>query len=207
MSIGAALALTAVEGLVLQSLVTAAPQRMIVWTAPDGDGQDQTNEIIPQVVPEERHSDVLMITRHPVEQGAAITDHAYKEPATVMIRAGWSNSSAEALGNPNLAQSVYEALLALQESRQLFTIITGKRIYDSMLVQSLNTTTTGATENALIIECVCQQVIIVATQVTQAPAIGKQTLPQETQPPTNRGTVQVVPGSNFNPGNSITPGA
>lgn len=53
-------------------------------------GQD----IVPQIVVEEMHQDVLTITQHPVEQGAAIADHAYKEPAEVTIKCAWSNSPA-----------------------------------------------------------------------------------------------------------------
>jgi len=48
--------------------------------------------IIAQITIEERHSDELEITEHPVEQGAAIADHAFKRPAEVMIRCAWSNS-------------------------------------------------------------------------------------------------------------------
>lgn len=46
----------------------------------------------PQVTLEERHTDELEITEHPVEQGAAISDHAYKRPAEVVITCAWSNS-------------------------------------------------------------------------------------------------------------------
>lgn len=47
---------------------------------------------IPQATIEERSHDELEITEHPVEQGAAIADHAYKRPAEVVIRMAWSNS-------------------------------------------------------------------------------------------------------------------
>lgn len=48
--------------------------------------------IVAQVTISERHEDTLEITEHPVEQGAAIADHAFKRPATVVITAAWSNS-------------------------------------------------------------------------------------------------------------------
>ena len=53
-----------------------------------------------QVTLEESHSDQLEISDHPVQQGASITDHAYKRPAELTIKCGWSNSpaSASALG-------------------------------------------------------------------------------------------------------------
>ena len=49
-------------------------------------------DIIAQVVLEEHHHDELEITDHPIEQGAAITDHAFKRPAEVTLHLGWSNS-------------------------------------------------------------------------------------------------------------------
>lgn len=45
-----------------------------------------------QITIEEIHHDELEITEHPVEQGAAIADHAFKRPAEVIIRCMWSNS-------------------------------------------------------------------------------------------------------------------
>lgn len=48
--------------------------------------------IVAQVTLEERHSDELEISVHPVEQGAAIADHAFKKPAEVIIRCAWSDS-------------------------------------------------------------------------------------------------------------------
>lgn len=40
----------------------------------------------------EVHRDTLEITDHPIEQGAAISDHAFKRPAEVVIECGWSNT-------------------------------------------------------------------------------------------------------------------
>ena len=48
--------------------------------------------IIANITEEERHQDDLEITDHPVEQGATISDHAFKRPAEVTIKVSWSNS-------------------------------------------------------------------------------------------------------------------
>lgn len=48
--------------------------------------------IVAQTTVEEVHHDDMEITDHPVEQGSAITDHAFKRPAEVVIRAGFSDS-------------------------------------------------------------------------------------------------------------------
>ena len=49
--------------------------------------------IIPDVVISEEHDDEVTVTRHPVDQGAPISDHAYKNPSVLNVRFGWSDSS------------------------------------------------------------------------------------------------------------------
>ena len=56
-------------------------------------GSRQIGTIIPEVVIEEMHRDRLIITDHPVESGAAISDHAFKMPVEVDMRVGWSDSA------------------------------------------------------------------------------------------------------------------
>ena len=67
------------------------PRRGFLIPVPEG--QEGPPELfIAQAVVQEHHTDTLTITQHPVESGAAIADHAYKEPAEITIVCGWSNS-------------------------------------------------------------------------------------------------------------------
>lgn len=50
------------------------------------------SSIIAQVTVEEVHEDDTEITDHPVEQGAAISDHAFVMPSGLVVTAGFSNS-------------------------------------------------------------------------------------------------------------------
>jgi hypothetical protein len=162
---------------------------------------------------EEQHSDELTITQHPVEQGAAITDHAFKNPAQLTIRAGWTNSSVAALGSsvlsalggdvgallrPSYVREIYDQLLQLQASREPFDIYTGKRRYQNMLMRSLATTTDASTENVLIVTASFQQIIIVETQATTVPASENQAQPQKTAPVQSAGTKQLAPAPQAN---------
>lgn len=119
--------------------------------------------IIPDVVIEEAHRDSLVITQHPVERGAAITDHAFATPCSVVIRAGFSNSSA---GYDGYAQEVYEAFQAWKTSRDLRDVSTGKRLYQNMLPADISVITDARTENVLAITVLCQEVILTSTQTT-----------------------------------------
>lgn len=182
--------------------------------------QRMLGPIAAQVTIEEQHMDELVITEHPVEQGAAITDHAYKRPAEVIIRCGWSNAGAQSLitdlanaldffdsgeiGSFNYVQEVYEQLLALQESRVRFDIVTGKRRYTDMLFRSLATMSNEQTEHSLILTAVCKQVIIVSTQVVQLPSADVMQYPQVTGPVQNLGTKQAIPNTSFKDAGTVT---
>lgn len=51
-----------------------------------------SQNLIARATIRETHRDVLEISDHPIEQGAAISDHAFKRPAEVVIECGWSNT-------------------------------------------------------------------------------------------------------------------
>lgn len=142
---------------------------------------------------EERHHDELVITDHPVEQGAAISDHAYKKPSELTMTIGWSNSSLSSIGTlqfGNYSRSTYQDLLALQKQRVPFDVSTGKRKYTNMLIQSLDTTTDAKTENSLIVTLHCREVIIVQTTTTQLQPAQNMASPQKTASISNTGTKQ-----------------
>lgn len=210
--------LTAIEAggiIALQQSLNGSPMRSIAGTPPAGAFVTLT----PFVTIEERHSDELAITQHPVESGAAITDHAYKIPPSVMIEAGWSNSPVPMGSNlldipgllglpgqiaqglidtlnifstaPNFVKGIYDQLLALQDTATLLTVMTGKRSYDNMLITRLETVTNSETENALIIRITCQQIIIVQTQVVTVAPQAQQLLPEKTASIISTGAKQV----------------
>lgn len=144
--------------------------------------------IIPDVVVEESHRDQLVITDHPVERGAAISDHAFKLPVEVEIRCGFSNSSA---GDEGYSQAVYQEFLDLQASRQPFDVFTGKRQYSNMLIRSLEVTTDERSEHALYVAVGLREVLIVDTATTSAPAQSVQASPQKTAGVVNTGAKQL----------------
>lgn len=119
--------------------------------------------IIAQVTIDEQANDDIQITEHPVEQGAPIADHAFKRPATVTIRAGWSRQFAWDL---SAETGVYGLLLSWQAALMPFDVFTGKRKYTNMLIERLAVTTDQHSEYSLMATITCRQVIIVATSTT-----------------------------------------
>ncbi len=137
--------------------------------------------IYPQIVMEEQHTDSLHITEYPVESGASFSDHAFKKPEIVSITAGTSATQEDV----NL---LYQKLLELQDKREPFEIITGKRRYTDMLVETLSVPTDKTKENALWFNATCKHIRIVGVKTTSLPPVERQALPNSTASPVDGGT-------------------
>lgn len=155
------------------------------------------SNIFPDVVIQETHTDDLTITSHPVQQGARISDHAYKEPAKLSMLVGWSDAKDTTARTPggaviNTIADAYSALLKLQSDAKPFDVITNKRAYGNMLIRTLSTVTDEQSLNVLKINVTFQQIVVAKTYaVTTTPLpVAAQAKPQLTTPPANKGTVQ-----------------
>lgn len=144
--------------------------------------QQQTRKIgliVPSVVISEKHSDTLEITEHPVEVGAAISDHAYRRPSEVVMQVGFAGGGSllDLLDTTSFGLSaglspreVYRNLLDLQNSRVPFDVVTGKRLYSNMLIRAMEVTTERSTENVLSAVLTLREVIITSTTTSQVAA-------------------------------------
>lgn len=152
-----------------------------------------------QVTIVENHMDRVRPTNHPVERGAVITDHAVIEPAELSLVVGWSNSGSQsAAEGSGFVRAMYARLLKLKDAREPFSVSTGKRAYENMIITSLGVDTDRETENALICTVSLQQIIIVQTQSVVVPSRDVQAAPQQTAETTNAGTKQAVPAKSAN---------
>lgn len=120
----------------------------------------QIGDIKLNVVVSESTNDTLTITKQPVQLGASITDHSYKEPTAFTMTAYFQDNITTSLSQ------AYQKLLDLQSSRQPFAVVTPKRIYKNMLMASLGQTTDKTTENTLFITMSFQEVILVSVTTT-----------------------------------------
>ena len=164
--------------------------------------------IIPNVTLEEAHTDVLRVTDHPVEVGAAISDHAFKMPCEVVMQVGWSDSTGDYEG---YSASIYSELLSLQALREPFDVSTGKRLYQNMLIGLLHMKNTEETEHALICTVGMREVLITSTSGgggngAGAGTTGQQTNPEISASPSNNGGQQLQSTPSTTPSGSVTPG-
>lgn len=125
--------------------------------------------IIPDVVVYEEHEDSMVITEHPVEKGAPISDHAYKQPETLTCRFAWSDSasllnqvtSLSILSGLQTIDDVYQKFLDEMGKATLFDVSTGKRQYTDMVIASISVKTDEDTETALVMDVTFKKVNLV----------------------------------------------
>ncbi len=165
--------------------------------------------IIPDLAIRERHRDSLGITAHPIQTGAAITDHAFVMQPEFTLELGWSNSSYSAtvanfsgtsvsdlltgdFGEQYVKQ-VYDKVLTLQKSRQLCTVVTGKRRYTNVLIESVETYTDASTAYSMMVSMNCRalQLVSVATVTNTTVTASTQATPASTSPLQTNGTQQL----------------
>ena len=163
-------------------------------------GRTDIGGLIPDVTVDEVPRDDLVITDHPVERGAAITDHAFKLPTRIDMRLGWSNASAGAEG---YVEAVYEEMLRLQGVREPFDIYTPRRFYPSMLVQSITAPRDERTNAILFLSVVFRQIIIAYTRQAASGASGispdaaQQAMPETTGGIVEQGSLQPLDEQQF----------
>lgn len=127
--------------------------------------------VICDVTLEENHEDGLTITEYPVENGANISDHATIKPKRVSIRVAASDAGGSLLedSGENRSIEIYQKLLDLMEAREPFEVITAKRSYKNMLIESISAPTDSQSQNALIAAIECREVITATVETTSVP--------------------------------------
>ena len=88
---------------------------------------------------------------------------------------------------------VYKKLLRLKDARELFEIMTGRRIYKNMLLTGLQVTTEARTENSMVVRMTFREMLLATTSVQQIETgIAPDAKPDGVSVfPVNRGTVTV----------------
>ncbi|CDL79914.1 phage baseplate protein [Xenorhabdus cabanillasii] len=170
-------------------------------------GTRKIGMIVPSVVISEKHQDSTEITEHPVQLGAAISDHAYDRPSEVTMELGFAGGGSlidmfdlgtgTSLGKS--PKAVYQQLLALKASKKPFNVTTGKRQYKNMLIRAIEVTTDKTSENVLMVTLTLREVIIVETQTVKGVTAPPERMkaPLDTGPVVDKGTkTPVVPKNN-----------
>ena len=117
------------------------------------------------------HEQEMELTRHPVQSGSSITDHAYIQPARLTLDVGMSDAidSYEQpdtwSGSTSKSVSAYQTMLSLQRSRIPLSLTTRLRNYSNMLVVSITPNDTSKTFAGLRMTVVFEQIILASINV------------------------------------------
>lgn len=118
------------------------------------------------------HNTSLTITQHPVETGAAITDHAYNNPRRFSFNLGQSDvSTIETSLSTTPAINKYQELVALQQSREPLQLVSKYGIFTNVLIESVDVADDYTTNTVLKATVNLQEIIIANTGLAQAVAL------------------------------------
>lgn len=106
--------------------------------------------------------------------------------------AGNSGSFAGgAMAASDYVAGIYSQLLQLQESRQAFSVVSGLRIYDNMLLQSIRVRRDQRTQFVLNVHAILREIILVNTQTATLAPQSAQAFPASTADVVNTGAQQL----------------
>ena len=125
------------------------------------------------------HSLNVVTTDHPVQTGANISDHAYKENDEVTLEIGMSDAAVSS-GGSNRSVNAYQTLRSIAANRELVTLVTRLNTYPNMLIVSLSAPDDYTTMFGLRATVSFKQIKIVSVstvQVQQTVSADKPTAP------------------------------
>jgi hypothetical protein len=136
-----------------------------------------------------QHESTLEITQHPVQSGAAVSDHAYLNPRKLTLQIGMSDAATSVLPGqfatgPTRSIAAYQLLLSLQQSRIPVEVTTRLQSYSNMLVQSITVPDDHTTAYGLKATVVLEELQVAVVRTVKISA-----RPQVTDS-TNKGDVE-----------------
>lgn len=128
------------------------------------------------VVVSEGHESKIQITENPIEGGSPVHDHAVILPKQVEIEGRVSDTPMPSGGSTVFGSiggrrsvTAFEMMIGLQESREVFTVLTGLRRYPNMMLENLRTRQDAGTAEVLDFTATLREVKIVNTRIVDVP--------------------------------------
>ncbi len=121
-----------------------------------------------------QHDSSLNITEHPVQSGANISDHAFKEPRMLTFDIGMSDVMTSVIPGQFQGDSrsinAYRKIVELQDNRLPITVATKLGTYNNMLVETITTTEDEKTIFGLRATITLREVFVVNVQTVKISA-------------------------------------
>ena len=111
------------------------------------------------------HVTKLKITEHPVQEGAALTDHAYLEPAELTMEIGMSDVAQSLVtgqfaGGLPRSVNAYKILREMQEQRVPLMCHTRLRTYQNMLIETISVSDDYLTQYGLKATVTLREILV-----------------------------------------------
>lgn len=145
-----------------------------------GAGTNSIGGVVIDATVQETHDGTADITENPVEEGAKITDHVQVNSEELTIEGvitdtpfGYPvigniqniiNNVASLFGRTSRSVDAFNKLVELKEKREPFTVFTGLKRYESMVIASLSVVRTAQSGKAINFNCVMRKIRIVSSQ-------------------------------------------
>jgi len=140
------------------------------------------------------HTTSLTITNHPVETGAAVSDHCFVNPSVLVMEVGMSDVSKSIIsgqfsGGWSRSVTAYKVLLELQKIRIPIQIVTRINVYKNMLIEIISVPDDIKTLHGLKATVTLREIFIATVKAVKVSA-----RPQATDS-TQKGEVQAIPSN------------
>lgn len=119
----------------------------------------------------ERHKSGSKVTRHPIEAGAAITDHVQPMPDELTLEGVVSDTPTDFLaflGGGDRSSTAYKGLLDIIAKRTPIKIVTTLRTYENMVLEGLEVPRDAKKGNIVHFTVSATQIRIVESQLVKA---------------------------------------
>ncbi|UUZ80632.1 hypothetical protein LJK88_20505 [Paenibacillus sp. P26] len=118
------------------------------------------------------HSSKLTITDHPVQTGAAISDHAFLQPRSLSMEIGMSDVATSFIpgqfdGDWSRSVAAYKVILELQRLRIPVQILTRLGLLENMLIESITAPDDYTTLNGLKVQVTFRQIMVATVKTVK----------------------------------------
>lgn len=111
----------------------------------------------------EDHQYNARVTTYPVENGQIISDHIINEPITLSITGLVSDTPLAFLAAFNRSVDAFNRLITIHERKERVTVVTGIKVYEDMVITSLQVPRNVFTGQSLTFNIELQKLILDST--------------------------------------------
>ena len=119
----------------------------------------------------EEHNHAVEWTSFPVENDIAVSDHGHLQPDEVSIEGVITDTPLLGVPEQDRSKVLWDKLVELKDLRKPMTLVTGLKVYSSMVIAELATARDASSGKAVMPRLKLQQIKIVAPIEVPAPEV------------------------------------